>query len=531
MPHLRSARPGRFSPLRMLRKGAVAAALGALLAAATPSVTRADDFVDRANALVRKVGPDRRSDSVLLPLLPEMTPPPAVLRDQENAILFANKGPNWSECVEWAQAEPQKKVLAALTKITENDADPQRSFGFGLPYGVEATDPGLVVKDMYVDLGDPPTLAAARFLYLDELERVAILVHVETSRRMEAGDAIGAVTLLKEWAFFCRQMCDRPFLKEKKFGMESLGLALGRLADVVYVDFRSSDHKFQPSQLVNIVGLLRERSLYLDRIRLPEADFIAREQLISRVMIEKGGPNPDTFANTLARVASAERPLRLFSAAAFWEQARTSHAGWYDCQDKLRGMRNDWEQRWRLPPFDPLQQRVSYYNLIIKNRPRFAVVGMGMEDLEGLFMTRRRIEVVQTGSRMGLAAYAYFLREKTIPTSLAATRPTFTKQVDADPYSSSGRDLQYFIPVLQTPKDDRGNPKPFSIMLWLPEPFPAFRVPLDDSHFVIFSVGPDDRSQMAINCTQGRTGEGDYLLWPPPMSLLRQKMIDEGELK
>lgn len=513
---------------RPLAAGLLAAA--AMLTVALPAL--ADEFVDRANAAIRKVGDDRRSDKVLLPLLPTLARPPAILKDQRQAALFGNKGPGWAECVAWAQAETQKKLLDTLKTITRDDNDPQKSFGFGLPYGIDATDPDLVASEMYVDLGDQGTLAAAKFLYLDELEHLGVLVHVEASRRLEAGDGGGALEIMKEWLFFCRQMADRPFLKEKLFGMQSMLLALQRISDIAYTDFRSQKHVFAPSTLVNMVGLLRDRSLYIDRIRLPEADFIAREQLISKVITNKGGPNPATFATTMARIAAVDHPLRLFSSAAYWEKARAGHAGWYDCQTAISGLKSDWETRWKLPPFDVLHSRRTYYRDKIAGRPRLAVVAMGMDQIEDLFPLRREIDVEQSGARMGLACYAYFLREKTLPPVLASVRgPNFTRVIDTDPYSSTNRELQYFRPVTDTPKDRNGNDLPFSLRLWLPDPLPQFEVPLDKTHFVLYSIGPDDKSQKAADCTQGRPIEGDYLLWPPALSLLRQKMIDTGELK
>ncbi len=525
----RSSRPQVRA--RVCRWIATALAAGTVWTA-VPAQVRADEFVDRANAAIRKVGDDKRSDKILLPLLPDLTPPPAVVRTQMQAATFGSKGPGWEACAAWAQGEPQKKVLAALPVATKDDNDPQLGLAFALPYGVDATDESLVMKEMYVDLGDQGTLAAARFLYLDELEYVGILVHVEASRLQAAGDSAGALKLLRHWMFFGRQMADRPFLKEKQFGMESMGIALERVLDIAYEDFRAEKHTLTPSGLISAVNLLRDRSLMLERIRLPEGDFIAREQLISRVIIPKGGPNPATFAPTMAKIAAVDRPLRLFSSAAFWEQARAQHVGWYPAREALDGMKADWERRWGLPPFDEVHQRMTYFRLRLMGRPRYAVVTLGMAPIEELFMQRRRIDLIQSGARMALACYAYFLREKTLPISLAAIRgPTFARTVDTDPYSSSRQDLQYFRAVTDTPKDEHGNEKLFKLRLWLPDPMPRFEVPLDKTQFVLYSVGPDDRSQKAINCTQGRTGEGDYLLWPPPLSLLRQHLLETGGLR
>ncbi|MCC6321001.1 MAG: hypothetical protein IT438_06125 [Phycisphaerales bacterium] len=518
----------------MFRHPCACVLMSVALAAATvvTSPAHADEFVNRVNALVRKAKDDKRSDLVLLPLLPALQPPPSVLRDQYQAALFGRHAPNWTECVAWAQAEPQKKIIESFTKITEDGLDPQKGFVFGLPYGADLAGPELVTKEMYVELGDPPTLAAAKFLYMDELEIVGILMHVESSRLAADGDIMGAIDNMRRWLVFTRQMADRPMLREKKWAMESMLAAFERICDLAYVDFRAEQHKTEPSKLRDLINSAGERSLYLDRIKLPEGDFIAREQLISRVITEKGGPNPETFAPTMARIGAVDRPLRLFSSAAHWDQARILHAGWYDCNDSLKGLVSDWQRRWSLPPFDNYQATRSFWEVRVRNRPRLAVISIGLEDVPSLFPLRRHIDAYQAGARMSLAAYAYFLREKTIPISLSAITPAYSRRVDIDPYSSRGRDIQYFRPEIDTPKDDRGNPKPFELKLFPLPPRPELRVRLDSTHFVVYSVGPDDKPDLALDCTQGQPGKsGDYLFWPPELALERQRLLDSGELK
>jgi hypothetical protein len=507
-------------------------AAAALLLGLAPLTALADEFVDRANAAVRKVADEKRSDLVLLPLLPDLKPPPAVLSSQYQAALFGGHAPGWADAAAWAQADPQKKIIEALAKVTKDENDPQKGFVFGLPYGAEGAGSELVTKEMYVELGDPPTLAGAKFLYMDKLEQVGILMHVEASRLAESGDILGAMEKLKQWLFFSRQMADRPFIKEKKWAMESMLLALERLCDLAYVDFRATKHATEPSKLRDLIDILRDRSLYLERIKLPEGDFIAREQLVSRVLVEKGGPNPDTFATTMARIGAVDRPLRLFSSAAFWDQARGLHAGWYETRDALKGLVDDWQRRWSLPAFDRVQSTHSFWELRIANKPKFAVIGTGLQDVPSLFSLRRRIDAHQAGTRMALAAYGFFLREKTIPSSLSAVTPSFTRRIDQDPFSSKGEDIGYFRPVTDNVKGDRGQPLPFSLRLFPAPPRPEFTVPLDTTHFVVYSCGPDDKRELARNCTQGQEGKnGDYLFWPPELSLERQRLLDTGELK
>ena len=65
-----------------------------------------------------------------------------------------------------------------------------------------------------------------------------------------------------------------------------------------------------------------------------------------------------------------------------------------------------------------------------------------------------------------------------------------------------------------------------------PAPYPEFKRDLNDKVFVIYSVGPDGVSDKAALATQTRTGvKGDYLLFPPILSLYRQRLLEKGELK
>lgn len=496
------------------------------------SAASADEFVDRVNAAVRKADADKRSDLVLLPLLPDMQEPPAVYSSQYQAALFGSRGPSWDEAKAWAEAEPQKKVVEAMAKITRDEDDPRKAFVFGLPYGADAAGPDVFRTGLFAELGDPPLLAAVQLHYMDKLETVGVLMHVEASRIAETGDLAAAMETMKQWLLFTRQIADRPFLKEKKWAMESMLLALERLCDLAYVDFRADKHSSEPAKLRDLVNLLRERSLFIDRIRLPEGDIIARQQLVSLVFDGDGPPDPDMFGRTMARIAASERPLRLFSAAAFWDQARLLHADGYDTKQLLNGLDVDWQRRWRLPAFDPFQTSRSVWDLRVNNRPQFAVIATGLDGIPSLFTLRRKIDAYQSGGRMALAAYGYFLREKTIPPNLAAVAPAFTRTLDRDPYSSRGQDIRYFRPELDTPKDDRGNAKPYELHLFPAPPRPELRVRLDSSHFVVYSIGPDDKNQMAFDCTQGQEGlSGDYLFWPPELSLERQRLIDTGELR
>lgn len=515
-----------------------ACVLGVCIVVLGAAVARADEFTDRVNAAFKSIPEDKRSDLVLLPLLPAMDPPPAVLTSQARAALFGNKGPGWTESADWAQKPAQKAVLEALEKITKEE-DRLKAFAFAQPYGVEAMGSDsksidLVTKGMYTELGEPPLLAAAQHKYMAALENVGILAHIEATRLLEAGDGAAALKVMTNWLFFARQMADRPFIEEKKWGMETMRLAMMRLRDIIYQDMRAEKHTIEPTKLRELVTRLRERRGYLmlDRITLPEADFIAYEQLLAKVMKPGGGADPAVFGETMARVSATNRPLQLFSWSAYWDGVREGQANQREYADMLAAIRGDWTKRWQLSPFDRLVNTVTDYRRKVQTSPKYSILNEPFKDYDGLFSLRQQLRTELGGTRMSAAPYAYMLRQKTFPKGLEATRPEFIDVIDKDPYSKQNFDLTFFVPIRDTARPEDSANQPFVMKLYPPDPNPTFEVPLGSDVFVIYSVGPDDVRGFARFATQTRTGiPGDYLIFPPPISLYRQRLLEQNQLK
>jgi hypothetical protein len=516
-------------------------AIAAVSIAALPVLSLADEYTDRANKLANDsaVAESARSDLIILPLLADMDKPPAVLRTQDRAALLASQGPGWAECAEWAQKPNQKKIFEALDKLTKEE-DRKKAYAFALPYGVEGVSVDLVAKEMYTDLGDPPLLAAAKILYMPAMENAGILCHVEASRLYAAGDGKGAMKVLVDWLFFCRQMADRPMIQEKKWAMESMRLALERIRDIVYVDLIAEKHALETDTLRKVNDRITEGKrgkrgfLQFDKMRMPEADFIGREQLVKKIMDADGKPSEATFAALMARAGATQRPLKLFSAAAYWEQARSSHANEKDTTKMVRGLRDDWARRWELPQFDRFAATASDYRKYVQTSTKYAVLNDAFADFDAIVSLRQQLRCELAGTRMALGAYAYFLHQKVLPTSLSAVNPAWVDGVDKDPYSPPPRsaDIGFFVPMRDTTKDANGNLQPYVINIYPPAPAPEFSRALSDRVFVLFSVGPDGLSDKVSYATQTRTGvRGDYLLFPPTVSLYRQRLAEKDELK
>jgi len=535
--------PTSFSTLRTSTR--LAAIALTIAFAPLPAQAQAEDSLEAINRPYASVPEAKRSDLVLLPVLASIQEPPASLttlvqpwltRPAQRAAFVANKGTDWGAWKAWAEAEPQKAVLATLPKVTE-ETDARRAFAFAQPYGAEGVSVDLITKGMYTDLGDPPLLARAQHLYMPRMRHFETLVHVEVARLADAGQVDEALVLLGQWVLFARQFADRAMLAEKVWALEALELALMRLRDVAYTDSRSESRKATTGKLIEVFEKLLPRGyLDLERLTLPAGEYVAKAQLIARVMEAGGEADAQEFSRELARITTVDRPLRRFAAAAYWDEIRSAHAGDLETREELNRLRNDWTTRWNLSYFDQVLQNRTEYQKRVRGRPKFAILDPGLGRLDDLFELRQRLRVEAAGTRMGLATYAFVIANNRIPPGLAAVRPAFTKgaPIDKDPYSSPARkfDLQFFVPGKDTPKGPQGQEVPYVLGLFPPKPLPEFEVPMGADQFVIYSVGPDDLASMAQNITQDRGGvRGDYLLWPPFMSLGRSYLIEKGELR
>ncbi len=526
--------------------GRIAAAVLIVGAMFTPAaIGQADDALENINRQFKQVPTDKRSDLILLPVLDEIKDPPASLTTftqpwlrnaAHRAAVMASSGPDWANWKAWAEGATQKAVLATLPKITE-ETDARRAFAFAQPYGTEGVSVEMITKEMYTDLGDPPLLARARHLYMPKMRTMEVLVHVEASRLAEAGQVDDALTLMTQWGLFARQFADRPMLVEKLWALEAIELALVRIRDIAYVDFRSASRKATTGTLVDVFEkLLPKAYTDVNRLTPPEGEYAAKLQLIGRVMEPGGEVIEREFAKEMSRITTVDRPLRRFAAAAYWSEVRAAHAGDLETRRELERVRNDWQTRWNLSYFDPILQNKTEFDKNVRGQAKFAVIDVGLGRIEELFAIRQRLKTEAAGTRMSLAAYAFVVANNRLPPGLAAVRPTFTKgaAIDKDPYSSPQKklDLQFFVPGKDTPRNSLGQETPYVISMFPPKPLPEFEVPMRSDQFVIYSVGPDDLASMCLNATQDRTGvRGDYLLWPPFMSLGRAYLIEKGELR
>lgn len=430
----------------------VAPALAQLVKPGYEPPKSAAEAVASLDRLVGTFAESDRAENVLLPALAAMTPPPAAASTPSAAELLSPKlttGGGWDKAASWAQAEPQQKALAALKEVTP----PAGRWVFALPYGAPPAD--LVKTGLTAELGSPPLIARANLRYLGALDRLGELVNVEATRLAEAGKPRDGADLLIHWLRLARIMADRHLEPEKLWALRTMRATLERIRDLVY----TYESGFRDSDMADLIQDLDTQGLAIDRITLPLGDRIAALQLIGMTMIPRGGPNPETFGPTLARMASADRPLRLFGEAGRWQRLSAGHKDWFETIDALRALYDDWLFRWDLDPRDPVLRLPSpYARMDTVGTPLLAAA---VPDLTRLFGERLYLRTELIGTQMSLGVVGQKLRQRGLPATLFLIRGRFAKSVPNDPFDPSNEHpLQYFVPVRDQPQDARRGSQP-----------------------------------------------------------------------
>ncbi|MFI4893466.1 MAG: hypothetical protein ACIAQ0_08560 [Phycisphaerales bacterium JB058] len=497
-----------------------------LAALALTGLTLADEFTDRLNASFSNVPDNRRAERILMPALGAMDEPPGVLVGRaDRVLLLTTSSPAWPSAVAWAEAEPQRAALAALAEITAEE-NPRRRMEFALPYGIVGIDPAWVRMGIHAELGDPPTIAAADLGYLERMEWLASLAQIEVTRLEAEGRLEEATELMFDLAILGRMMADRQLFQEVSWGLGTMQTAMLRIRDIAYVD-ATNDGDLTGAYFKTVVQRIDMSGIFrLDRVRMPTGDQIGARQLAGRVFDRSGQPDESVFATSLAELASTSRPLRLFAEAGRWQSAMSGHAASRETNDKINGLYDDWSLRWDADTFDPTFRTPTEYERL--DRQSYALVAEVVPNLGQLFVMRRELEAELVGTRVGLAIRALSKEAGGMPSSLALARPRYIDDLGVDPYNpnraaNNRPELRFFVPE----RDTAGGR--LHEMNVIPRGRTNFSVRLGSEQFVLYSLGGnefDDRAEIVSD--NGLELTGDYLIWPPVLSLLRDYLEDTG---
>ncbi|MFO0857819.1 MAG: hypothetical protein U0640_10730 [Phycisphaerales bacterium] len=510
-----------FSP-RLVAGFVVASAL----CAASP-VAFAQDVISEFNKKAYgDIQQSKRSDLVLLPVLAKTQTPPASVSSvfESRMLLKGMKG--WDQAAAWATAAPQVEALKAL-KTVSSEWDWRKSYQFGLPYGYEGVSPELIRANLYINISDPPTLAAAEYSYLPALDRLEMLANIEASRLYADNKPNEAIDIMLSFAHLSRQMCSRKMIREATWGLDAFCRSMERIRDIGYrslVDKKQFDIAALSKQ---IETLHPDGYFAFKRMEMPEGDSIAATQALARVT-EGTQFNTQQFGSLMAKMSTAGKPLRLFSEAATWKDATSSHLTPKETETKIANIYADWKVQWGLDPFDGrLGNKTPYEEL---NPEKSILITKAIPDIRPLRAGRQVAQAEIVGARTALSILGVFQSNNMFPNQITAIRPRFVKELDADPFDPKLRETTAKPPMrfleIKAPQEvliatsSSSGPENFSISL-------------KPGVFLLYSIGSDNKDNKAtrIENTSQIVQGADYLIFPPVLSLFRQHRVDTGELE
>jgi len=531
----------------LARLAVVGAVVGAMLA--LPGQARADEFLDRVNAAYAKVGKDRRSDLVILPVMAKMEAPQRILADPLRAALLTPESKLWPDAIRWVTSKPQIDVIESIKTATGEDAW-RNAWAFAQPYGANAVDPEMVASGLYTELGENPTLSLADFKYLEAIRNAEVLCHIEATRLLAEGKGDDAIKLMVSWSFLARQIADRQFLVEKKLGTEMLIRALQRLRDLCFTDMRSGKPSISPEVLrdTNYARFEAVRTVMnLTRLELPTGDYEAARQVVARAFTPGAKANRAEFSRLMARAGAGTRPMRLFSESAKWDSIYALHADTTATRKRVDDVFGDWARRWSVRPFDLLLKIPTDYSRL--DKVQYASLDLMLGNLGDMFPLRDQLRVELSGTRVSLAMYGFFRKSGSWPREVSAPQPTFIRTLDRDPFSRRDAEFGFFVPgrenvfsfdgkkvadTIQGTRKPEDAPQLHTVRLFVKIPgLPDvnFDVPLRPDTCVLFSAGPDGAgSAMTVATQMVEDSKGDYLIWPPELSLVRKHLADTNRL-
>ncbi|MFM9958696.1 MAG: TlpA family protein disulfide reductase [Phycisphaerales bacterium] len=440
-----------------LAQGSASAATNATATAPTGDSKPAGwSFVEKANAAVAITPGTEDLTPILFPAVAAMDPVPSGLEKTDAAMLLSPKSKEWTSAKSWAESANQQAALKALATVT----DTKKKFLLAIPYGGgKDVDPAWKKAGLYVELPATGLLQGARYRYRFALERLVALVNVEATRKAEEGKVDEALTLCTQWLRLARIITEREAVRERRWGMNQMMMAAERIRDIAYT-YRE---KLSAEQLRAAADELDERLVQARRIRLPVVERLAAEQLMERVIEEKGEVNAEKFAVTMARLSADARSLNLFGQAAWYRELSKGHAGWFDTRDQIRKVFGGWENRWNVEDLhDALLQIPSDYAKMDKGK--FALIELTANEMEGFESLRLDLLTAMAGTRVSLGVAGYERKEKKWPPNVNAIAPTFVRALDTDPYGYDKRfeNLNPFlfkVPIRDDVKRERETPK------------------------------------------------------------------------
>jgi hypothetical protein len=243
------------------------------------------------------------------------------------------------------------------------------------------------------------------------------------------------------------------------------------------------------------------------------------------------------FAPTMARLGSADRPLRLFAEASRWRSAASAQVDAPTAQQYLTGLFADWTARWQADWFDRRQSIKSEYEQL--PRQSAAALTQSVPDFADVIQMRQIVRTELVGTRASLALIGHSYTFGSMATQLSAVRPLWLRSMEVDPFNPDRVNgpnawVKYLVPMRDTPKNERGEPVPYEIAVVTSDPANPLTRRLTDDTFMVLSMGSNGKfeyGKLIQNTAKTLDRPADYLIFPPVLSLHRQVLIDGQIIK
>ncbi|MCP4836888.1 MAG: hypothetical protein GY895_19220 [Phycisphaera sp.] len=463
------------------------------------SVAVAEDKVARAlNQMMPQVSDENTAWTGLFDAYLDLTPCPTEIGPEFDQIdVWPGMG-DWGAIEDWASSNKDlaKAIKDASTKTI-----------IGLPYGKEAVDRRYQDAGLYAQvlIGDGGEVEIG-FPYLNAFRTFSTWATAEMYRRFDAGEWAEGIDVVIDNARVLRQLCDREMLAEKSEAMLMLAESMSVIRDAMwrYVGKMPTDQlrRISTKELPFLRVADAER---LKRLELPEGDRVVVEAIIEAVFDGASSPDPQRLGEVFGAIQSDASPLTRFGATKRWEKIAEFHGSLEASKGKLVDVYDDWWRRWRIRPYDPIQEVPTELSLL--NEVRYAIIAESVADLEDLFDLRLRLIVEINGTIMSAGLCGYRTDRGVWPRDREQAYVTYIpKRFDFDPFDKSyGRFLFDFL------GDDRRAVDTDYGRLYVDQ-------------CVVYARGKDhENSDFKEATLDGITG--DMIVWPPLRALAREQGI------
>jgi hypothetical protein len=459
---------------------------------AAPAARAASGGKDPLNVWLKNVPPAQRAASILWPAWIKAKPMPA----DGGVPMPADIWSGMPEAEAWSRWAAENGELAKALK------EARGAIVLGVPYGNGSTDSAAKAKGLVAEPGS--AIGEAAFPYLKAVRGYAAYAVLEMRRLGEQKKFDEAFAVGLDGLRMLRGAAEQRMAIEKAVVLELLVSSLE--AHRVFL----ADHLGQiPAETLQRVALKEYPFLRpgdgekLKRLEMPEGDVVASEAIFATAFGADGQPVGGVFAERFGSAQAVGSPITRFGAAAYWRSIADLHGSMDASNERMVSVFDDWWRRWRMPPYDPMNETPSEYSRL--NPVRYAAVGLLASEMERVFRLRMRASAELNGTCMALGLCGFHAANKgRWPADLGRIFPQFAlRKMNMDPYSRKYGTFEY---------RDIGDKSQAIDTPW---------GQVTATRGVLWAVGGDHEDGNFAK-HDPPDGVGDLVMWPPPRQLAQK---------